>query len=116
MTTRWYINVLGGWKRRGQWPVDADATGITLLGGFDLDLTEAQVPAPQVTLTKISIAGGVSLLVPHDIDVVPEGFALVGAHDIEPARRDGPARCVVRVRNYGLFGGVEVRRVNQAPA
>jgi predicted membrane protein len=79
------------------------------LGGAKLDLCEAQL-AERQTLTKISLVGGVSLRVPHDVDIEPEGFRLFGGIRIQPADRTGPAARTLKVREYSLFGGIHVQR------
>ena len=69
-----------------------DMVFVTVLGGANLDLTEAELADPQsTTLTKVSLVGGVSLQVPHTMDVEVEGFRLFGGVRIEPAERTGPA-------------------------
>jgi predicted membrane protein len=113
LTTRtgatWYVNLLGGTKRRGAWKMPQDMRVAGPLGGANLDLTEAELPENPV-LTKISLIGGVSLEVPADVDVVVEGFRIFGGVRIEPAQRTGPARRTVKVREYSLIGGVHVQR------
>jgi len=105
----WYVNLLGGTKRRGPWRMPPDMRVVGPLGGANLDLSEAQMSGPTV-LTKISLIGGVSLLVPADMDVEVEGFALFGGVRIEPSHRAGPATRSIKVRHYGLVGGVHVQR------
>src|SRR5690349_15003231 len=56
----WYVNLLGGTKRRGRWRVPQDMRVVGPLGGANLDLSEAEMTGPTV-LTKISLVGGVSL-------------------------------------------------------
>ncbi|WP_182909670.1 hypothetical protein [Microbispora sp. H13382] len=86
----------------------ADTVVLTPLGGADLDFSDAEI-APVTSVTKISIAGGVRLRVPADSTVEVEGFSLFGGRRVDPGTPDssGP---VIRVRNYGVFGGVRVTR------
>ncbi len=109
--TAWYANILGGLKMRGAWKMPRDMVFVTLLGGANLDLTGAELADPQSTaLTKVSVVGGVSLVVPPEMDVQVEGFRLFGGVRIEPAQRTGPATAVLKVREYSLVGGVHVQR------
>ena len=105
----WYVNLLGGTKRRGRWRMPRDMRVVGPLGGANLDLSEAEMTEPAV-LTKISLIGGVSLFVPEDMDVEVEGFRIFGGVRIEPSRRSGPAARTIKVREYSLVGGVHVRR------
>jgi predicted membrane protein len=109
--TAWYAALLGGIKMRGNWKMARDMVVVTPVGGANLDLTEAELADPQSTvLTKVSIAGGVSLVVPPEMDVQVEGFRIFGGVRIEPAQRTGPATVVLKVREYSLVGGVHVQR------
>ena len=78
-----------------------------LIGGVNLDLGGATLPAGGVTVTKVSFVGGAHVRVPAGCRVEVQAFNLVGRKRILLSRGDenGP---VVRVRAYGLFGGVHV--------
>src|SRR3954471_12982900 len=84
-------------------------THVTLVGGMDIDLSAAEIPPEGVTITKVSLVGGVSLIVPADARVEVSGFVLVGGRDVERGNASGPGAPVVRVRAFGLAGGVKVR-------
>src|SRR3954470_17847785 len=58
-----HIKLMGGLRRAGTFVLDLKTTLITLIGGMDLDLTQADVP-DGATITKVSLIGGVSLTVP----------------------------------------------------
>jgi predicted membrane protein len=105
----WYVTLIGGLKRRGSWRVPRDMRTISVVGGANLDLTEAELPAG-ATLTKISLFGGVSLRVPADVDVVVEGFRIFGGVRVDAGVRSGPPARTLRVREYSLAGGVHVER------
>jgi hypothetical protein len=108
--TRWHVGLIGGVKRRGAWRMSRHLVAVSVVGGVNADLTQARFETAESILTKVSLVGGVSLTVPHDVDVVVEGFHLFGGSKVEQALRTGPATHTVRVRNYGLFGGVRVDR------
>jgi predicted membrane protein len=105
----WYFNLFGGLQRRGRWTMPADMKVAGTLGGANLDLCEAELPERPV-LTKISLVGGVSLRVPHDVDIEVEGFRIFGGIRVEPPVRTGPAARTLKVREYSLVGGVHVQR------
>src|SRR4051794_20072921 len=54
----WHVTPLGGMRRSGAWRMPATTIAITLIGGADLDLRAAELDAPVVTLTKVSLIGG----------------------------------------------------------
>lgn len=105
----WYVSLLGGVKKRGRWRMPQDMIVVTPVGGVDLDFDEAELPdAATPILTKVSLFGGVSLRVPPEMAVRVEGFRLFGGVRIAPGA--SPSTTVLRVREYGLAGGVRVER------
>jgi len=105
----WHLRLLGGMQRGGHWQVPADTVAISLVGGVDLDLTDAEISTPEVTITKVSLVGGVRLLVPPQMNVVVTGFNLVGGTHVEPGvSADGAP--TLRINAFGIFGGVDARR------
>ncbi|RGA06635.1 hypothetical protein DI270_002200 [Microbispora triticiradicis] len=106
--TDWHVSLLGGLRHRGQGRMPADTVVLTPVGGADLDLGDAEM-APVTTVTKVSLVGGVRLRVPADAAVEVEGFSLFGGRAVDPATA-GASGPLVRVRSYGVFGGVKVTR------
>jgi hypothetical protein len=108
-TTTWHVALLGGYDRRGPWQLRRRTIAISPVGGIDLDLTEATIPEDGATIVKWSLAGGAKLRVPAGVNVVVEGFNLVGgrSNDTGPVVPGAPT---VRLVAYGIFGGVRVER------
>ncbi|MEV1332730.1 hypothetical protein AB0J20_24525 [Micromonospora costi] len=104
--TSWQISLIGGHRQRGA--AAADTVVVTPIGGADVDLTGAELP-PVTTLTKVSLVGGVKLRVPVETNVQVEGFHLFGGRRVQPGS-PSPSAPVVRVRAYGIWGGVQVSR------
>jgi hypothetical protein len=105
------LGILGGGDRRGRWRVPPRMTVINVMGGADLDLREAVLDGPEVTIVVWSLMGGSTILVPDDLQVELGGFALLGGNDL---RLEGdpppPSAPVVRVQAWSLMGGTDVRR------
>src|SRR3954454_23042221 len=99
------VALLGGVRQREG--IGRRRTHVTLIGGMDIDLRDPDLPAEGVTIMKVSLVGGVDLKVSADVCVEVSGFTLVGGKDVE--RVAGASGPVVRVRAFGLFGGVKVR-------
>jgi hypothetical protein len=56
------LALMGGLVRRGAFALKRRILGVALIGGADLDLTEATWPTPpEVTITRISLVGGVRI-------------------------------------------------------
>jgi hypothetical protein len=106
----WMVSIIGGLVRKGRWRVPARMISVSLIGGVDMDMREAQLTAPTVELVKVSVIGGVSLTVPRGVRVRVEGFTAIGGRDIkvdESAVHAGAPTVVVRA--YCLIGGVAVK-------
>jgi hypothetical protein len=104
------VKVLGGLRRRGRFALQARTRFVTLIGGVDLDLTEAVLPASGARLTKVSVICGVHIRIRPDIGVRVRAFRLLGGTDVEGAEDVPPTAAVLDVRAWSLIGGVRVSR------
>lgn len=107
--THWSISPIGGIRHRGRWRVPRHTVAIGILGGVDVNLGEAELAAPEVMITKVSIIGGVSVRVPPGIHVEVSNFSILGGRNINldsPLARNAP---VLRIRSFSIIGGVDVR-------
>jgi hypothetical protein len=107
--THWNISPIGGIRHRGRWRVPRHTVAIGVLGGVDVDLGEAELAAPEVMITKVSIIGGVSVRVPPGMRVEVSNFSILGGRDINlggPLALNAP---MLRIRSYSIIGGVNVR-------
>jgi hypothetical protein len=104
------LGILGGGGWRGRWRVPERMTVVNVLGGADLDLREATLAAPAVSITVWSVLGGSTITVPEGAQVELDGFALLGGNNLKlsgPA--PPPGAPVIRVRAWSLLGGTDVR-------
>jgi hypothetical protein len=107
--TSFVLGILGGGDRRGRWRVARRVTVINLLGGADLDLREATLAAPEVTIWAISLFGGSDIVVPEGVHVELSSFALFGGDALElEGHEPAPGAPTVHVRTVSLFGGTDV--------
>lgn len=106
----WHVSPVGGLKIRGPWRMDRHVIVVSLVGGARLDLSQAQLAAPQVTLTKVSLVGGTKVTVPPGIRVEASGFSLIGGTRIDAGPEPGPGAPAVRIRAFALVGGIRIRR------
>lgn len=106
---RWVLGVFGGGSLRGRWRVGRAITIVDIFGGSDVDLRDAIVTEPEVSITAIAIFGGCDILVPDGADVRVSGGALFGGNDVEvhgAPVRGGPR---ITIRAFSLFGGIDVK-------
>jgi len=74
-----HISLFGGLKRRGHWRVGHRNLVVVVLGDADLDMTDADLDGPEVSLTLVCVLGGVDIRVPAATRVEAGGFALLAA-------------------------------------
>jgi hypothetical protein len=106
----WHISPIGGFKVNGPWRMDRHVIVGALVGGAKMDLSEAQLAAPEVMLTKVSLVGGARITVPPGIRVELSGFSLIGGTRIEAGPEPGPGAPTIRIRAFGIVGGTRVQR------
>jgi hypothetical protein len=114
--------LFGDVRRSGAWNVPAQSSWKSLVGDVVLDLREARVTAPEVTIDAGTIFGDVELLVPEGVAVEVRARALLG--DVRQEAGEAAAAGAPRVILTGstVFGHVRVRarrlreRINERPA
>jgi hypothetical protein len=106
----WIVAIMGGAERKGRWRPARNTNVVTVMGGAELDLREAEL-ADGVTITAVTVMGGVGIAVPDGVSVELGGFAVLGANggprDHVPPLPNAP---IVRVRAFSLMGGLDVER------
>jgi hypothetical protein len=109
---RFLVVVFGGAERSGRWRVGRRFFCFTMFGGSDIDLRQAEIDGPVITISAFTMWGGFDVYVPEGVDVDMTGFALFGGNDEHgfegEVRRDSP---LVRVRMITIFGGADVWHV-----
>jgi hypothetical protein len=108
-TPRVSVALIGGLRLRGPLSLGPRLTRVALVGGVDLDLREARIPAEGVTIVKASLVGGLRMVLPPGVRVDVRGVSLIGGRDVERHAATPPGAPLVRVRAFGVVGGVRVR-------
>ncbi|MGH2969105.1 MAG: DUF1707 domain-containing protein, partial [Solirubrobacteraceae bacterium] len=109
--TRWVISIMGASDRKGRWRVGRSCNVVSVMGGSDLDLNDAELADDVVELRVFSLMGGSDIWVPEGLAVEVSEFALMGGNEIETddprGGEDGP---LLRIRIVSVMGGSNVRR------
>lgn len=104
----WFVAIMGGSSQRGRWRVGRNVNALAVMGGVDVDLRSAEMSEPEIVVTAISIMGGIDVCVPEGVEVDVAGFVLMGGKDVRIKGVPRPGAPIVRVRAFGLMGGVAV--------
>ena len=107
--SRWIVAVMGGVNRRGRFRLGAKTYAVSLMGGMNVDLRQAELEDPEVTITVVSVMGGANIVVPEGVDVELTGIAIMGGKSYRPGKQSPPPGApFIRVRVFSLMGGVSV--------
>ena len=108
---RWIVGIMGGGDHKGRWRIAARCTVVNVMGGADLDLTDAVVESSETEIRVFSLMGGSAITVPGGVHVELTGFAFMGGNDLrlDDTPRPAPTAPVVRVRAYSIMGGADVK-------
>lgn len=116
--TRRFYGILGGDTLSGRVRLGSEARVINIMGGADLDLTDAVLTEGEVTIRVFSIWGGSNIHVPDGVHVEHHGVGILGWDKVEPpaeGREPPPGAPVVRVRSISIMGGTDIRRGSPRP-
>lgn len=102
------ISVLGGTSRKGHWRVRRRTEMYALMGGMELDFTDAVFEAPVVEMSGFWCMGGAEITVPPGIEVRNEIMGILGGADIKIDDPE-PGAPVLVLKGVALLGGVEVK-------
>jgi hypothetical protein len=105
------VSIMGGNDRSGRWRVASRLNVINVMGGSDLDFTQAELSNRETSITVFSLMGGSDLRVPDGVEVHVSKFALMGGHDVKLSEHPPPPGApVIKLRMLSVMGGGEVRQ------
>jgi hypothetical protein len=109
--THWLVAIMGGTERSGRWRLGRRCRAISIMGGTELDLSQAEFDADEVHLDVISIMGGAEIRVPEHMNVRVSKFAFMGGHEVRIGTDEpDPGGPVLHLHLVSVMGGAEVRR------
>ena len=89
---RWFVAIMGGTTKHGRWRIARRSTIVNVMGGADLDLTNAVVDGHVTEIHAFSLMGGSTIKVPDGVNVELTGFAIMGGNDFDDGARAGTSR------------------------
>lgn len=109
---RWFFAIMGGSTWRGKRRLSGSVNTISIMGGDDIDLREAEIEGNELVINAVSIMGGASIYVPDTLEVELSGPAIMGGNDERGSQRAArPGAPLIRIRSFALMGGVDVWRL-----
>jgi hypothetical protein len=104
------VGILSGAERKGRWRVGSRITAVAVMGGIEIDLTEATFTSPELVIHCTAIMGGVSIKVPENVTLRGSGvIGIMGGADVRAFEAEDPNAPVVRINGVAFWGGVEAK-------
>ena len=102
---------IGAIKKSGRWVIGSYTTVAVAFGPIKLDLREAELAAPEVTVSAHTTAGSIKVWVPSGVRVYVDGTTRIGTRTVEESNvADSPDAPLLRLRLDTGVGTVKVYR------
>ena len=102
------VAIWGGGEYRIQSKEFRGGDLVAFMGGFDVDLRDADIEGDQAVINVTAFMGGGVLRVPENWAVSMQVSAFMGGHSLK-ARERGQVTKTLVVKGVAIMGGVEVR-------
>lgn len=106
------VAIMSGADRKGVWTVPPTFTSFALMGGIEIDLTDARFEDAETTIQAFAFMGGIDIYVPDDIVVQVNGSGFMGAFEnhAQNQAQPRPGAPLVRITGLAVWGGVDVKK------
>jgi hypothetical protein len=109
---RWMVAIVSGSQRRGRFRAVGRINAVSIMGGDEIDLREAEIEGGELTLNLVAIMGGATIYIPDSVELEVGGFSLMGGNtEIGSQRPPRPGAPLIRLRTWNLMGGATIYRV-----
>lgn len=109
---RWMVAIMSGSHRRGRFRAVGRINAVSIMGGDEIDLRDAEIEGGELTINLFAIMGGANVYVPDSVELEVGGFSLMGGHEeVGSERIPRPGAPFIRVRAYCLMGGATIYRL-----
>ncbi|SDN30471.1 DUF1707 SHOCT-like domain-containing protein [Actinacidiphila guanduensis] len=104
------VGILGGAERKGRWRVGSRITAVAIMGGVEIDLTEATFTSPELVIHCTAIMGGITIKLPENVTLRGGSVVgIMGGSDVKAFEAPEPGAPSVRVDGIAFWGGVEAK-------
>ncbi len=108
---RWLLAALGSTERGGRLTVGRWVFCVVALGNIDLDLRQARLTGPTVTILVVGVLGSVDVYVPEELDAEVRALAILGHANPNGNDLAQPGRPGVRLVSVSVLVGTDLWRV-----
>jgi len=102
--------IFSGIKRRFESDKFRGGKATAILGGLELDLTQAKLKDNQATVELTAILGGIDLFVPRDWKVIVDSSAILGGvDDKHSSAPPATIQMTLYVKATAILGGIDIK-------
>ncbi|MDX6411005.1 MAG: hypothetical protein QOE91_521 [Gaiellaceae bacterium] len=106
---RWIISLMGNSSRRGRWRVGKRTFVISAMGNATVDLRDAILAGPEVSIHVLCSMGNMTIVVPEGVDVELNAIPLMGNRMDQTRSEFKPGAPLVRISGVVSMGNLFVR-------
>lgn len=104
------VGILGGAERKGRWRVGSRITAVAIMGGVEIDLSEATFTAPELVIHCTAIMGGITIKLPENVTLRGGGvIGIMGGAEVKAFEAPDSGAPVVRIDGFAFWGGIEAK-------
>ena len=103
------IDVLSGVDRSGPWTVPSELRVFNLMGGTDIDFSDATFSHRVTRVKVLCVMGGVDIKVPEGVNVTAKAFCILGGVGNKARGRHDPDAPTLIIEGLVLLGGVDIK-------
>lgn len=103
------LAILGGAERRGAWNPARRTHIVTVMGGADLDFSNANLPPGRTDIWVFCVMGGIDIVVPPDVNVEVSVLPIMGGIDHRTDDTQHPNAPTLRIHGAVIMGGIDIK-------
>jgi hypothetical protein len=104
-----FLCIFSGVSKKGVWNPPKKLSVVSIMGGAELDLTDAYIPVEGIEIDCFSFMGGTEIRVPAGVNVRTGGFAFMGGFENNTSGENFPGMPTIRINGFAFMGGVEIK-------
>ena len=103
------LALLSGATRKGLWYPPKRMKVVAIMGGVDLDYSQAQIPPGVSNIDIFALMGGVNIFVPEGVNVEVTGIPIMGGIDNRAPSSAKLGAPTIKINAITLMGGLDIK-------